>query len=513
MKTYLNAVPKLLKALRVLLVALLLFNMIFIACQKTEDPGPLPTITSFTPASDKVGATIIISGTNFAANGVDIGVFFGLSPATVITSTETQITAEVPPGATTGKIVVTRNGLSARSATDFVVISPPTLLTFKPISGSTGDIVIIEGANFSANANNNLVLFNGIPALVKEATTTQLIVTVPSDVATGPISVIVDGLRVNSIADFTILRPPTIISSPTRGLPGEILTITGSGFQPSNAASYSVKVHEESATITEVTETQLKFIVPLTASTGDLDVTLGSANFNLGNFEVLKDIPRNGLVAFFPFRGNANSERLNGNEFNGDVNGPVLSADRFGNANSSYSFDGVDDFISIENHPALQIAPDITLGAWVKVAGAPRTINVLSKIGKDGNDEYHGYTFHCYTAAFEVSYLHGLVLSGTTGGILTKGDWSPEEWTFLAVSQQGDQVKIYQNNIKIAEATGQRSLANIDISLGDLLIGKGIIVEDFFSGSIDDVFIYNRALSETEITQLFQQTVTKYQSN
>jgi len=54
-------------------------------------------------------------------------------------------------------------------------------------------------------------------------------------------------------------------------------------------------------------------------------------------------IPSNGLVAWYPFNGNANDESGNGN--NGVVNGATLTADRFGNANGAYSFDGVNSFI------------------------------------------------------------------------------------------------------------------------------------------------------------------------
>ena len=46
-----------------------------------------------------------------------------------------------------------------------------------------------------------------------------------------------------------------------------------------------------------------------------------------------------GLVAHYPFNGNANDESGNGND--GTVNGATLTTDRFGNANKAYSFDGV----------------------------------------------------------------------------------------------------------------------------------------------------------------------------
>ena len=56
----------------------------------------------------------------------------------------------------------------------------------------------------------------------------------------------------------------------------------------------------------------------------------------------------NGLVAAYEFNGNANDVSGNGN--NGVVNGATLTADRFGNLDSAYSFDGVDDRIVLSNH-------------------------------------------------------------------------------------------------------------------------------------------------------------------
>ena len=55
-------------------------------------------------------------------------------------------------------------------------------------------------------------------------------------------------------------------------------------------------------------------------------------------------VPSNGLMGYWGFNGNANDQSGNGN--NGTVNGATLTTDRFGNSNSAYSFDGVNDFIS-----------------------------------------------------------------------------------------------------------------------------------------------------------------------
>jgi hypothetical protein len=59
-----------------------------------------------------------------------------------------------------------------------------------------------------------------------------------------------------------------------------------------------------------------------------------------------------GLVAYYPFNGNANDE--SGNGYNEIVNGVTLMTDRFGNANNAYSFNGTDNEISLSNLPPIE---------------------------------------------------------------------------------------------------------------------------------------------------------------
>ena len=74
-----------------------------------------------------------------------------------------------------------------------------------------------------------------------------------------------------------------------------------------------------------------------------------------------------GLVAYYPFSGNAND--ASGNNNNPVFNNATLAADRLGNPNSAYSFNGVDNYIRIPNSPSLNPTNQISICAWVKVAG------------------------------------------------------------------------------------------------------------------------------------------------
>jgi hypothetical protein len=80
-----------------------------------------PTITSFTPGSGLVGATVTITGTNFSTTATNNTVKFNGTTTNVTSATATQIVTSVPTGATTGKITVTVGGNTATSSTDFTV--------------------------------------------------------------------------------------------------------------------------------------------------------------------------------------------------------------------------------------------------------------------------------------------------------------------------------------------------------------------------------------------------------
>src|SRR5450759_5181083 len=97
-----------------------------------------------------------------------------------------------------------------------------------------------------------------------------------------------------------------------------------------------------------------------------------------------------GLVAYYPFNGNANDASGNGN--NPVLNNATLTTDRFGNANSAYSFNGTSNYIQIPNSPSLNPSSQISICAWVKVQGfylGPcRGNSILMKANTEGPPGY-----------------------------------------------------------------------------------------------------------------------------
>jgi RHS repeat-associated protein len=169
--------------------------------------------------------------------------------------------------------VVTNEG--SDDVTILILGSPPvpTIDSFSPTSGLIGDEIIITGDNFDPDPANNTVQFNGVQAVVTAATVTSITTHVPSGATTGPISVTTPGGMGTSATDFTVILEPVITSfSPTSGLIGTPVTITGQNFDEV-ASNNQVDFNGTQAIITSATATQITTTVPQGASTGLISVT------------------------------------------------------------------------------------------------------------------------------------------------------------------------------------------------------------------------------------------------
>ncbi|KPA19280.1 hypothetical protein MHK_000504 [Candidatus Magnetomorum sp. HK-1] len=110
--------------------------------------------------------------------------------------------------------------------------------------------------------------------------------------------------------------------------------------------------------------------------------------------KTLSDIKSNnisldhGLVAYYPFNGNANDESGNGND--GVVNGATLTIDRYGNNDSAYLFDGDNDYINVKDSSSLDISSTITISCWIKTKGSASYSGIINKVD-EGDSNRNGY--------------------------------------------------------------------------------------------------------------------------
>jgi hypothetical protein len=160
-----------------------------------------PTISSFTPTSGPVGTTVTIRGAHFTGT---TAVAFNGTPASFTVVSETEISATVPTGATSGPISVTTPAGSATTTTAFTVTvpgPPPTIGSFTPTNGPVGTSVTINGSHFTGAT---AVFFNGASASFTVVSDTQIRATVPSGASSGPIRVATPAGTATSLQRFSV---------------------------------------------------------------------------------------------------------------------------------------------------------------------------------------------------------------------------------------------------------------------------------------------------------------------
>ena len=216
-------------------------------------------------------------------------------------------------------------------------------------------------------------------------------------------------------------------------------------------------------------------------------------------------LPTNGLVGWWPFNGNANDESGNGN--NGTVNGATLTADRNGNSNRAYSFDGLDDFIRVGHDNLLNTGiGDFSISLQLQKTGS----SFVYLLGKRFYGLGNGYSLYLETD----NTIHSELISNESNiDCSSSSSLQENQWEHVVVVfNRNSNSTLYingtlQNSCPILSQNGDLS------NLNDLFFGYfGMSGNDcingchFLNGKLDDIAIYNRALTQEEITAIYTGT-------
>lgn len=214
---------------------------------------------------------------------------------------------------------------------------------------------------------------------------------------------------------------------------------------------------------------------------------------------------QDGLIAYFPFNGNTNDESGNGN--NAFANGPTLTEDRFGKPDSAYSFDGRDDFLIIPYHPSLY-PPSLSVAVWVKVREEP----VSGKFLLTSSGDVLTPPFDPFRLRLKISRKIAARFEGDEDGahadLESKTKLDLGRWYFIVTSydENTGEARLYING-SLEDATQVKMV--LDRNELGYMIGARQNYDGqpdsttHFAGSLDDIRLYNRAISETEIRALF----------
>ncbi len=180
-----------------------------------------------------------------------------------------------------GLAVSSSDGTDLATGTfDNVVVSntagviTPTLTNLTPSAAPAGGTVTLQGTNFGSSQNSSTVQFNNVTAEMITWSSTSITVFVPSNATSGPVTVTVGGVVSNSV-QFTLLENLSISSiSPSSGPNGTSITISGSGFGPTQSNSTLAMYGATVTNITSWSDTSIVAVVPIGTATGPVAVTV-----------------------------------------------------------------------------------------------------------------------------------------------------------------------------------------------------------------------------------------------
>ncbi|MEQ9105096.1 MAG: LamG-like jellyroll fold domain-containing protein [Rhodothermales bacterium] len=211
-----------------------------------------------------------------------------------------------------------------------------------------------------------------------------------------------------------------------------------------------------------------------------------------------------GLVAHYPLDGSATDNTSSMNH--GIVSGAVETTNRFGKANSALAFDG-DDFVEIPSTTAISFTEPFAVSAWVSVSSfvtgqAIEQHPVISKINADG--WAGGYELMALGGAQGPAFAAASKIGNQNIFAVSDPTVATDTWVHVMATYDGRGMAVYLNGIPQTMREELRS-GSVGTSSNALVLGRrsggGIY---WFHGSIDDVRLYNRALSNLDAYELYR---------
>jgi len=208
-------------------------------------------------------------------------------------------------------------------------------------------------------------------------------------------------------------------------------------------------------------------------------------------------VPSSGLIGWWPFNGNANDESGNGN--NGTVSGAVLSVDRNGNPNSAYAF--VNNIITISNSFFNNGWTNYSISIWALTSDINISAqNIYNTYPHDGE----GFGYNHPNAPSKYSFWKNSNINVHAWDIFSANPWNynniqSNQWYHLMIVKENLNYKFYVNGLLDKTSIATNTPLNQTCGLNFGSIGSS----EFFNGTLDDIAIWDRALTDTEITTLY----------
>ena len=236
-------------------------------------------------------------------------------------------------------------------------------------------------------------------------------------------------------------------------------------------------------------------------------------------------VPDQGLVAFYPFSGSF--ENTAGTEIDPAENhGATFAADRFGNENSSAYFDGNESYLEIPDNDAFSISTTgaLIISVWV----SPEVLNFPNSeaggyvhwMGK-GVPHQHEWVFRMYNKDLSQGQedrpnrmsAYAFNLEGGLGaGSYVQEQVQENEWIHFVARYdvESNKITLFKNGSQKDQDDLYDATYGVQVQNGTAPLRLGTRSQwSYFQGRIDDLRIYSRALSESEILELFNEPDAK----
>lgn len=193
------------------------------------------------------------------------------------------------------------------------------------------------------------------------------------------------------------------------------------------------------------------------------------------------DSLKDGLMVQYPMDGNAIDSGPA--HLNGDMHGSAGTTDRHGRANGALAFDGVNDYVGV-NQKHFAAANRLSISLWVKT------------------EQFAGTNYFVMCSDFGVFSSEDTVglaiwLPGTSNA---SGTVAPATWTHFVGTYDGSSIRAYINGELVDARNHPGTIAD-----PDRFLEFGRSGSSYWAGSLDDVRIYDRVLTQAEVRELFQQ--------
>ncbi|HET6994681.1 MAG TPA: Ig-like domain-containing protein, partial [Chitinophagaceae bacterium] len=363
--------------------------------------------------------------------------------------------------------------------------------------GVTGVQFLLDGANLGAEdiAAPYSVSWNTIPVTNGNHNLTARARDAVGNTTTSAIVAV----NVNNVPDT--VAPTVNITSPTGGTVSGTINVNANAADNIGVTGVQFLLNGANLGAEDVT-------APYSVSWNT--VSLANGNYTLsarardavGNTRissgVIVTVSNVNLVAAYGF--NENTGTLagdnSGNNNNGTLtNGPTWSA--AGKFGAAVSFDGTDDYINIPDANSLDLTTGMTIEAWVNPTNVTGYKTVICKENSTNNLAYV-LSANNNTSGAANQRPNARIRSGSTTTTITgTNKLVLNTWAHLACTYDGTTLRYYQNGVQVATVA---VTASMTVTTNPLRIGGSVALgAQYFAGLIDEVRVYNRALSATEI--------------